>query len=81
MRAILRVTQKVTGGDNVNTAKLKGIIAEQGLSQRDVAKAIGITEKTFYLKMKKGVFGTDEAIAMVELLKISNPADIFLQKE
>ncbi len=65
----------------MNTAKLKGIIAEQGLSQREVAKAIGMTEKTFYTKMKKGVFGTDEAIAMVELLKIHNPADIFLCKQ
>lgn len=62
----------------MNTAKLKGIIAEQGLSQREVAKAIGMSEKTFYTKMKKGVFGTDEAVAMVELLKINNPADIFL---
>lgn len=65
----------------MNTAKLKGIIAEKGLSQRDVAKAIGVTEKTFYNKMKKGVFGTDEAIAMVELLRIDNPADIFLRKQ
>lgn len=64
----------------MNTAKLKGIIAEKGLSQREVAKAIGMTEKTFYTKMKKGVFGTDEAIAMVELLRIDNPADIFLRK-
>jgi transcriptional regulator with XRE-family HTH domain len=63
----------------MNTAKLKGIIAEHGLSQREVAKAIGMTEKTFYAKMKKGVFGTDEAVAMVELLKIDNPADIFLR--
>lgn len=65
----------------MNTAKLKGIIAEQGLSQREVAKSIGISEKTFYSKMKKGVFGTDEVVAMVELLKISNPADIFLQRK
>lgn len=65
----------------MNTAKLKGIIAERGLSQREVAKAIGVTEKTFYAKMKKGVFGTDEAIAMVELLGINNPADIFLCKK
>lgn len=65
----------------MNTAKLKGIIAEKGMSQREVARAIGVTEKTFYNKMKKGVFGTDEAIAMVELLQIQNPADIFLQKQ
>ena len=65
----------------MNTAKLRGIIAEKGCSQREVAKRIGITEKTFYAKMKKGVFGTDEATAMIELLEIENPADIFLQQK
>lgn len=65
----------------MNTAKLKGIIAERGFSQNDVAKAIGISSRSFYSKMKRGVFGTDEATAMVELLKIQNPADIFLKSE
>lgn len=65
----------------MNTAKLKGIIAERGFSQNDVAKAIGISSRTFYSKMKRGVFGTDEATAMVELLEIPNPADIFLKSE
>lgn len=62
----------------MNTAKLKGIIAERGFSQCEVAKAIGLSNRTFYSKMKKGVFGTDEAVAMIQLLKIENPADIFL---
>ena len=31
----------------MKTAKLRGIIAERGLSQRDVAKSIGISEKSF----------------------------------
>ena len=35
----------------VATEKLRGIIAEQGLSQRQVAKKLGMTEKTFYSKM------------------------------
>lgn len=69
------------GGDILDVAKLKGVIAERGFSQREVAKAIGVTEKTFYTKMKKGVFGTDEAEAMIELLKIENPASIFLTKK
>ena len=43
--------------------------------------ALGITEKTFYSKMKKGVFGTDEVEKMVELLNIHNPAEIFLVKK
>lgn len=62
----------------MNAARLKGIIAENGLSQRDVAKAIGMSEKTFYTKMKNGKFGIDEAEAMIQLLKIENPAPIFL---
>lgn len=62
----------------MNSNKLRGVIAERGFSQRDVANAIGISEKTFYLKMKKGVFGTDEAEKMIKLLNIENPAEIFL---
>ncbi len=61
----------------IATEKLRGIIAEQGLSQRQVAKQLGMTEKTFYAKMKKGVFGTDEVDQMIALLGIENPAEIF----
>ena len=61
----------------MNSNKLRGVIAERGFSQREVANAIGINEKTFYLKMKKGVFGTDEAEKMIKLLSIENPAEIF----
>ncbi len=62
----------------MNTNKLRGIIAERGLSQRKVAEYLGMSDKTFYLKVKKGVFGTDEVQKMVELLKIENPVEIFL---
>ena len=61
----------------VDVNKLRGIIAERGLSQRKVAEALGVTEKTFYTKMRNGVFGTDEASRLVEILSIENPADIF----
>lgn len=59
------------------TNKLKGLIAEKGLSQTDVAKEIGIAPKTFYEKMKNGVFGSDEIEVMIELLDIEDPAAIF----
>lgn len=62
----------------MNTAKLKGVIAERGYSMREISKILGMNEKTFYSKMKKGVFGTDEAEIMIEFLNIQNPADIFL---
>lgn len=57
--------------------KLRGIIAERGMSQRQVAKMLGITEKTFYDKMKKGVFDSDEMSEMVSVLEIKDPCAIF----
>lgn len=61
--------------------KLRGIIAERGMSQRQVAEQLGITEKTFYTKMKKGVFGTDEVEKMIDILSIDNPVEIFLPRK
>ena len=61
----------------VDTNKLRGIIAERGYSQRTVAKMLGLSEKTFYNKMKHGVFGTDEAQALTKILAIPNPTEIF----
>lgn len=61
----------------MDTAKLRGIIAERGYSQKDVARRLGMTDKTFYRKMRNGVFRTDEATKMVEFLHIDNPAAIF----
>lgn len=61
--------------------KLRGIIAERGLSQRKVAAHLGMAEKTFYAKMRKGVFGTDEVEQMIDLLNIANPAEIFLARK
>ena len=61
----------------VDTNALRGIIAARGLSQRDVADELGMSSKTFYSKMKKGVFGTDEMEAMIDFLCIENPISIF----
>lgn len=63
----------------MNRRKLEAIIVENGLTKREVALKIDITPKTFYNKMKKGVFGTDEVIKMINLLNIKNPCEIFLQ--
>lgn len=65
----------------IRTDELRGIIAKNGKSQRDVATAIGVTEKTFYLKMKKGVFGSDEIEKMIDFLQIENPVDVFFAKQ
>lgn len=61
----------------IDTSALKGIIISRGFTQQDVAKQIGITPKTFYKKMQKGVFGSDEMEAMIGILSIENPMDVF----
>ena len=61
----------------VDTNKLRGIIVAHGYTQQDMAKKLGIAPKTFYEKMKKGVFGTDEASILIQVLDINNPADVF----
>lgn len=65
----------------VDTSALKGIITSKDMTQKDVAKHLGIAPKTFYLKMKKGVFGSDEMEEMIDLLAIENPASIFFVKK
>lgn len=61
----------------IKTDELRGIIAKNGLSQTDVAKMIGVTPKTFYEKMKNGVFVSDEIQIMIDELHIDNPMPIF----
>lgn len=65
----------------IKTDELRGEIAKNGFSQSDVAKMIGVTPKTFYEKMKNGVFGSDEIEIMIEKLNIRDPMAIFFAKE
>lgn len=65
----------------IRTDELKGLIAKKGLSQAKMAKMINITPKTFYEKMKTGVFGSDEIQIMIDELNIENPAEIFLRSK
>jgi hypothetical protein len=65
------------GGKLIKTNELKAEITRNGYTQEDMAKIIGIAPKTFYLKMKKGVFGSDEIQIMIDKLKIKDPVSIF----
>ena len=65
----------------IKTAELRGIIAKNGFSQSDVALKIGVTPKTFYEKMKIGVFGSDEIQVMIDNLKIEDPIAIFFARK
>lgn len=64
----------------ININALKSEIVKNGLTQEKLAKIIGITPKTFYRKMKIGVFGSDEIEKMIDVLKIDNPVPIFFAK-
>ena len=61
----------------IRTDKLRGIMSENGLSQAQVAEMIGVVPKTFYEKMSRGVFGSDEIEVMIRELHIQNPMEIF----
>lgn len=65
----------------IDTNALKGAIVAKGLTQQDVAKHLEMTPKTFYHKMKRGVFGSDEMESMIELLAIEDPVAIFFAKK
>lgn len=64
----------------VDTNKLRGIIAENRITNRELSKRLGITESTFYKKMKKGVFGSDEIEIMIDTLRPEDPMAIFFAK-
>ncbi len=61
----------------IDTNKLRGLIAEKKMSQRKVAAELGMSEKTFYTKMSKGVFDSAEMSALIGILDIQNPTEIF----
>ena len=66
----------------MNLNRLRGIMAEQRITQRDLAKSIGIAENSLSNKLNgRYAFNTDEAIKICDVLNISDPkdkADIFL---
>ena len=65
----------------IDVNKLRGKMAEKGRSGQDMAKIIGKTPKTFYAKMKAGVFDSDEIEAMVRELSIENPTEVFFAEK
>ena len=65
----------------IRTDLLKGEIARAGYSQSKLANDLGISSKTFYSKMKKGVFNSNEIDAIIEILGIKNPVSIFFAKK
>lgn len=65
----------------IRVDELRGAIAKQGLSQRKVARKLGMSEKTFYERMRRGVFRSDEIEKLIVLLEIEKPLDIFFTRD
>ena len=65
----------------VDTNRLRSVFVLNGKTGEEVAKHLGISSKTFYLRMKKGVFGSDEIEKMIDLLHIDDPMPIFFAKK
>lgn len=61
----------------VNVNLLKYYMVKAGYTQKELAKSLGISEQTLTRKLKKRVFGTDEAAKIVELLSIDDPKAVF----
>ncbi len=61
----------------INTDLLYGIIIANGYTKANIADHLGMSHRTFYQKMKIGKFGSDEIMAMIDLLHIKEPEPIF----
>ena len=62
--------------------KLKGLLYEKRMTQRQLAKEIGISEKTIGLKMSgECEFTLSEVYKICRVLGIENPLDVFVCQE
>ncbi len=62
----------------MKTAKLKGLLAERGMTQQELAKSIGLSTKSVNAKINGKVDITvAEAVAISKVLEIKNPGAIF----
>ena len=64
----------------INANLIRAKIVENGMTQQQVAKAIGMSAKTFSIKMQNGKFGLDEADKLIDVLKIEEPERYFFDQ-
>lgn len=63
----------------VDVSRLKAELCYNNISQKEMAEKLGMAPKTFYIRMKKGVFTTIEIEKMVNELHLeySDAINIF----
>lgn len=65
----------------MNSDKLKGLIKEKALTQKELAKMLDMSTQSLNAKInKKKQFTLNEVINMIEKLNIEEPEKIFLSK-
>lgn len=69
------------GETMIRVNKIYGLLAENGMTQKEMAQKIGITQKTFREKMNKNVFKSNEIEVMISVLNIENPSEIFFAED
>ena len=60
-----------------NVDEFNAEMARNRYTRTKLAKEMGMSSKTLYNKIKKGVFGSDEIDKIVSLLHINDPRTIF----
>lgn len=60
----------------VNVNKIKGLLAENGMSQMDLADMLKLNRRTVFDKMQKGVFKSSEIEIMIDRFNLKTPEEI-----
>lgn len=55
----------------LNVKKLRGKIVENGYTQRQLAAAIGVSNRTFTSRMHRKIFGSDEIEKIAKLFSLT----------
>lgn len=64
----------------INTTKLLKVIRDNKTDQKHLAKELGISDRTFYDKMKRKEFLVSEVAGMMEVLEFTiDPFEIFFE--
>ena len=61
----------------LDVLEFRAAMVRKGYTQKDLAKVLGMSCKTFTGRIKNRCFGSDEIEKLVEVLEISDPMPIF----
>ena len=64
----------------LNVKSLKAHMILHGYTNATIAKALGMSSRTFSSRLKTGDFGAKEIEILIYLLKLENPMAIFFAK-